>query len=111
MTRFTKMFFAVLLSAWAIHAVSKGHTVATNLSIPEQSNEPTNSKATMQDYNLDFEQGLDHWTKCETCGSAFDSQPIDGSSVRTDRTKVVKVGGDYWRNLHYSTGHHGQYLI
>jgi hypothetical protein len=23
----------------------------------------------------------------------------------------VRVGGDYWRKLSYSTGHHGRYLI
>lgn len=111
MTCFTKKFFAVLLSACAIHAVSQGHAVSTNLSIPSPSNEPTTAIATTDDYNLDFEQGLGHWTRCAECGPGFDSQPIDGATVRTDRTKVVKVGGDYWRNLPYSTGHHGRYLI
>lgn len=111
MTCFARMLFAILLIVWPIHPVSKGQTIALNVSIPPQSNEPTSSKAATEDCNLDFENGLNHWTMCEKCGSAFDSQPLDGASVRTDRTKVVKVGGDYWRNLPYSTGHHGRYLI
>jgi microsomal dipeptidase-like Zn-dependent dipeptidase len=89
MTCFARILFAVLLIVWPIHAV----------------------KTATEDYNLDFEQGLDHWTKCRTCGSAFDAQPIDGASVRTDRTKPVKVGGNYWRDLPYSVGQHGRYLI
>ncbi len=31
--------------------------------------------------------------------------------MRTDRTNMVKVGGDYWRNLSYPIGNHGRYLI
>ena len=85
MTYFARMSFAVLLILWPVPAAEV--------------------------YNLDFENGLDHWTKCDDCGQAFDSQPIDGATVRTGRTKIAKVGGDYWRNLPYSTGHHGRYLI
>jgi len=107
MTRFIRMSFAVLLSAWAIHAVSNSQTIALNVSI-QQSNEPTGYECVTQDYNLDFEPGVEHWTKC---GPAFVSQPIQAASVRTDRTNIVKVGGDYWRNLPYSIGHHGQHLI
>jgi len=105
------MFLGVLLIVWSTHAVSKGQTIALNVSSPQRSNDPMASKRATEDYNLDFENGLDHWTKCRTCGTAFESQPIDGASVRTDRTKVVRVGGDYWRNLPYSTSHHGRYLI
>lgn len=86
MTCCARMFFALLLIAWPLH----------------------NSKAIAQDYNLDFEHGLDPWTKSDR---AFDSQPIDGTTIRTDRTDIVKVRGDYWRNLSYTIGHHGRYFI
>jgi len=91
-----------------MHAVSIDQTIALNLAIPDQSNEPTDYKCVTQDYDLDFEPGLEHWTKC---GPAFESQPIEAASVRTDRTNIVKVGGDYWRNLRYPVGNHGQHLI
>jgi microsomal dipeptidase-like Zn-dependent dipeptidase len=86
MTCFARIFFVVLFIAWT----------------------PPHSVAEAQDYNLDFEHGLDCWTKY---GPAFASQPIDGATIRTDRTNIVKVGGDYWRNLSYSLGHHGRYFI
>jgi len=102
------MLFAILITAWLTHAVSRGQTIRLDGSILERANKPADSKVVTQDYNFDFEHGLEHWTKS---GPAFGSQPIEGASVRTDRTNVVKVGGDYWRNLSYPIGHHGRYLI
>src|SRR5689334_19305009 len=87
MTCFARMFLAVLLVVCPTYAVSNAQT---------------------EDYNLDFEHGLEHWTRY---GPAFDAQPIDGASLRIDRTNTVKVGGNYWRNLPYSVGHQGRYLI
>ena len=59
--------------------------------------------------NWDFENGLKGWTKS---GSAFDSQPADGSDFPTDRaSKLVRIGGDYWRGLSYALGQHGCWLI
>ena len=86
MTCFARIFFVVVFIVWT----------------------SPDSVAEAQDYNLDFEHGLDSWTKS---GPAFESQPIDGATIRTDRTNIVKVGGDYWRNLPYSLGHHGRYFI
>src|SRR5712692_509952 len=108
MTCFARMLFAILITAWLTHAVSRGQTIRLDGSILERANKPADSKVVTQDYNFDFEHGLEHWTKS---GPAFGSQPIEGASVRTDRTNVVKVGGDYWRNLSYPIGHHGRYLI
>lgn len=61
-----------------------------------------------RDHNFDFEDSLRGWTKS---GAAFDSQPVDGSTVRTDWFNVVGLGGDYWRGISYPLGHHGHYLI
>src|SRR5205814_6815727 len=58
----------------------------------------TSPEVLAQDYNLDFENRLQGWTGT---GSAFDSQPIAGASIRTERVGAVKnIGGDYWRNLY-----------
>jgi microsomal dipeptidase-like Zn-dependent dipeptidase len=63
---------------------------------------------TSRNHNFDFEDGLRDWTKS---GGAFDSQPVDGATVQTDRLDVVGLGGDYWRGISYPLGHHGHYLI
>jgi len=57
----------------------------------------------------DFENGLGNWTRTD---HAFDSQPVDASTVLTDHPpELVKLGGDYWRGLPYSLGQHGGCLI
>lgn len=57
---------------------------------------------------FDFENTIAGWT---STGSAFDSQPVDASGLHTDQFEIVKLGGDYWRNLPYPIGQHGNYLI
>jgi microsomal dipeptidase-like Zn-dependent dipeptidase len=69
---------------------------------------PAQPDSLLQDHNLDFEDGLRGWTKS---GAAFDSQPVDGTSIRTDRFNVVGLGGDYWRGISYPLGYHGHYMI
>src|SRR6266850_2495946 len=57
---------------------------------------------------FDFEHGLENWTPK---GMAFDAQPVAGSHVLTDYLIPVKLKGDYWHNLTYPIGQHGDYLI
>jgi len=88
-------------------------SLALNVLIAAQTEITTNrpnakNESAPQIRTWDFENGLEDWVKT---GNAFDSQPIDGSSIATDRVGVVKIGGDYWRNLHYPVGQHGQFLI
>lgn len=60
------------------------------------------------DQSLDFEASLAGWTRT---GSAFDLQPVNASSITTDKVGLVKLGGDYWRDLSYPLGQHGNFLI
>jgi hypothetical protein len=57
----------------------------------------------------DFEHGLSDWRKT---GTAFDRQPRIGTTIRTDNVhQLVKLKGDYWRDLPYPLGQRGNYLI
>jgi hypothetical protein len=53
-----RIFLGVLLIVWPIHAVSKGQTIALNVSGTQRSNDPFGSKRATEDYTLDFENGL-----------------------------------------------------
>src|SRR5213594_4106994 len=54
--------------------------------------------------DLDFEEGLHGWNRT---GSAFASQPVNGEGFSTTRARVVRLGGDYWRDLRYPVGYQG----
>jgi len=61
--------------------------------------------------NPDFENKLVGW---ENLGTAFENQPEFGNTVRTFRVRPEisdSLGGDYWRGLPHSIGHHGNYWI
>ena len=57
--------------------------------------------------NLDFEDGLRGWT---AAGDAFTGQPIEVSAQR-GRFPASPLGGDYWDQSPYSTGHSGRFAI
>src|SRR5215510_13928398 len=53
---------------------------------------PVCAQTPQDDNSWDFENSLHGWTKT---GSAFDSQPVNGSGFHTDfPANLVKVGGD-----------------
>jgi microsomal dipeptidase-like Zn-dependent dipeptidase len=57
---------------------------------------------------FDFESGLSGWTRT---GTAFDSQPVAATQLKTHTYFTVKLGGDYWNNVTYPLGQHGEYLV
>lgn len=57
---------------------------------------------------FDFENGIEDWTRT---GSAFDRQPVRFDALLTNDIARLTIGGDYWRNLTYPMGQHGEYLI
>jgi microsomal dipeptidase-like Zn-dependent dipeptidase len=64
-----------------------------------------------QDYNLDFENGVEGW---DTSGNAFTYQPTFGDNVVTKRVRPEMekyIGGDYWWGVSHPIGHHGSYWI
>ena len=67
------------------------------------------TKSALEEMKWDFENALNGWT---AAGSAFDSQPVVGATIKTENIpNLVTVGGDYWRNLPFLLGHEGNYLI
>lgn len=64
--------------------------------------------------NWDFEYGLKDWTRT---GNAFDSQPTLGDNVHVQRVAELRdqaaefIGGDYWKDLEFPIGHHGDHWI
>ena len=61
--------------------------------------------------NPDFENKLQSWNPT---GTAFSDQPEHGNTVRTYRVRQEisdSIGGDYWRGIPHSIGHHGNYWI
>lgn len=67
-----------------------------------------------RDANPGFEMGLLRWT---ATGTAFSNQPVEGSTVVTDRVLTRMqyssggIGGDYWKGLPYHIGHKDNYWI
>jgi microsomal dipeptidase-like Zn-dependent dipeptidase len=58
--------------------------------------------------DLDFEEGLRGWHRA---GDAFASQPVSGNDFTANRARIIKVGGDYWHDLPFPIGCHGERLI
>lgn len=73
-----------------------------------QNGSENNPTVPQQDQTFDFENTLTGWSKT---GTAFDLQPVNAANVRTDQVEAGKLGGDYWRNLSYPLGQHGDHLI
>jgi hypothetical protein len=57
---------------------------------------------------FDFETGLAGWT---STGTAFDLEPVAAAELKTHTYLTVKLGGNYWSDVIYPLGQHGEYLI
>ncbi|QNA43298.1 membrane dipeptidase [Lacibacter sediminis] len=60
--------------------------------------------------NPDFEMGpaIPHWKKL---GEAFNDSHEGSNQLTWKEMKVVKLGGDYWKDLDYARGYHKRYWV
>jgi microsomal dipeptidase-like Zn-dependent dipeptidase len=107
-TRVCHLLRSAVLRALCLCALTCFTSASAQVLRESQRNLTVELDSSLQDRNFDFEDGLRDWIKS---GVAFDSQPIDGAIIQTDRVNAVKLGGDYWRGISYPVGHHGHYLI
>jgi microsomal dipeptidase-like Zn-dependent dipeptidase len=83
--------------------------------VPQQNNatiaqiavDPATISVIVADANLNFENRLSRW---KANGSAFANQPVEGSTLPSERVlnrmdyRSGGIGGDYWKGLPYSIG-------